>query len=81
MLKCGSENRSASPIELSVRMDCRIKSGNDGTGNPSRGADASEVCDHDKKEQQIKGGEAPKGPCQPLPCLAARQRAIADKGA
>ncbi len=29
MLTCGSERLSADPIELLVRMDCRIKSGND----------------------------------------------------
>jgi hypothetical protein len=29
MLTCGSESLSADPIELLVRMDCRIKSGND----------------------------------------------------
>ena len=29
MLTCGSENLSGNPIKLTVRMDCRIKSGND----------------------------------------------------
>ncbi len=29
MLTCGSESLSGNPIELPVRMDCRIKSGND----------------------------------------------------
>jgi hypothetical protein len=38
MLACGAESLSADPIELLVRVDCRIKSGNDDTESRSRDA-------------------------------------------
>jgi hypothetical protein len=56
-------------------MDCRVKPGNDGTENPSRGAPQRPSFATTKPKQesfrtrlrQQKGGEAPKGAYRPRP--------------
>ena len=82
---CGAQNcgEAPSPSLASLTPPLPARGERSHTKSFSRRECAPELCQQRrvrKRNKQIrKGGEAPKGACQPLPCLPARQRAIADR--